>query len=182
MIVKADGIDDRDDADRLRGMELFVPRSALPEPDEDEFYYQDLEGMIALDADGRRIGIVKQVMNHGAGDLLEITADKGGSLIFPFDKETVPKVDLETRELTVTPRSEVGCAKRASPVRTGGGKSMSGTTEDLAFAENSSSGEGSPRPGPGLGGPYAHHLSGDAARPAGLFLGRPGTCPEHMVA
>ncbi len=107
LIVKADGIDDRNAAEALRGTELFVPRSALPEPDDDEFYYQDLEGLAAVDGKGQPIGTVKRVVNHGAGDLIEIVADNRDMLIFPFDKATVPNVDLAAKQLTITPRREI---------------------------------------------------------------------------
>ena len=106
VIAKADEIESREDAEALRGLELFVPRSALPEPDEDEFYYQDLQGLVAVNAAGERIGVVKRIVNHGAGDLVEIDADAGETAFFPFDKETVPSVDLETKRLTITPRQE----------------------------------------------------------------------------
>ncbi len=107
VIVKADGVDDRNAAEALRGTELFVPRSALPEPDDDEFYYQDLEGLVAVDDKGQRIGIVKRVVNHGAGDLIEIASDDRDLLMFPFDKATVPDVDLAAKQLTITPRQEI---------------------------------------------------------------------------
>ncbi len=107
VIAKAAGIHDRESAEALRGMELFVPRSALPEPDDDEFYYEDLQGLIAVDLEGKQIGMVKQVVNHGAGDLIEIAGDKGDMLIFPFDKKTVPAIDLAKRQLTVAPPHEV---------------------------------------------------------------------------
>jgi 16S rRNA processing protein RimM len=107
VIAKADGIDDRDAAEALRGVELFVPRSALPEPDDDEFYYSDLEGLDAFDADGAKLGVVKRVVNHGAGDLIEVEGDKGQLQILPFDKATVPVIDLDNRRLQVVLRPEV---------------------------------------------------------------------------
>lgn len=106
-IAKADGIDDREAAEALRGVELFIPRSALPEPNEDEFYYSDLEGLDVVDTDGVRLGVVKQVVNHGAGDLIEMQNDQGELQIFPFDKATVPVIDLDNRRLQVAPRPEV---------------------------------------------------------------------------
>lgn len=107
VIAKASGVDDRDAAEALRGMELFVPRSSLPEPDDDEFYYEDLQGMVAVDVASKRIGVVRQVVNYGAGDLLEIERDAGGIQILPFDRETVPVIDLSGRQVTVRPPSEV---------------------------------------------------------------------------
>jgi 16S rRNA processing protein RimM len=107
VIVKAAGVGDREAAEALRGTELFVPRSALPEPDDDEFYYNDLEGLDVVDADGARIGVVKRVFNHGAGDLIEVESDQGQLRIFPFDKASVPVIDLDNRRLQVAERPEV---------------------------------------------------------------------------
>lgn len=107
VIAKADGIDDRSAAEALRGTELFVPRSALPEPDDDEFYYGDLQGLTAVRTDGSRFGIVKQVTDHGAGDLIEIAGDDGDLHILPFDKATVPTIDLDRKLLVIAPRAEV---------------------------------------------------------------------------
>lgn len=107
VIARADGIDDRDAANALRGIELFVPRSALPQPAADEFYYEDLEGLTAFDTKGRRVGVVRQVANYGAGDLIEIAGDDGRTLILPFDKATVPGIDLEQGRLVIEPQSEV---------------------------------------------------------------------------
>lgn len=107
VIAKAEGIDDRNAAEALRGLEFFVPRAALPELDDEEFYYQDLEGLIAVHADGSRVGVVKQIVNHGAGDLIEIADDDGDVRILPFDRETVPTIDLERGRLVISPRPEI---------------------------------------------------------------------------
>ena len=107
VIAKADGIDDRDAAEALRGTELFVPRSALPDPGDDEFYYEDLQGLTAVSVDANPIGIVKQVANYGAGDLIEVTGDDGASRFFPFDKATVLSVDLAKGQLIIEPRFEL---------------------------------------------------------------------------
>ena len=86
MLAEAEGIEDRDAAEALRGTELFVPRAALPEPAPDEFYHSDLEGLDALRADGARLGVVHGVDNFGAGDMIEIAADDGRRLSLPFTR------------------------------------------------------------------------------------------------
>jgi 16S rRNA processing protein RimM len=103
VLAEADGIDDRDAGEALRGTELFVARSALPEPARDEFYYSDLEGMEALRPDGSRFGVVHGVGNFGAGDVIEVQADDGQRVSLPFTRETVPTIDLERRRLVVQP-------------------------------------------------------------------------------
>jgi 16S rRNA processing protein RimM len=107
VIARAEGILDRTAAEALRGAELFVPRSALPDPEDDEFYYSDLEGLDAFRSDGSRFGRVRRVVNHGAGDLIEIAGSDGSLHILPFDKASVPLIDLESRRLEVAPRPEV---------------------------------------------------------------------------
>ena len=88
-------------ADALRGTELFTAAENLPEPEEDEFYYSDLVGMQVKTVDGKNAGTVLAVHNYGAGDLLEIKPKEGGSFYHPFTKEAVPKVDMKARRVIV---------------------------------------------------------------------------------
>jgi 16S rRNA processing protein RimM len=107
VIARAPGIEDRDAALALRGRELFVPRRALPDLDADEFYVSDLQGLAAELAGGRRLGAVRAVENYGAGDVIEIVADDGRSLALPFDRETVPEIDIERGRVVVAPPAEL---------------------------------------------------------------------------
>jgi 16S rRNA processing protein RimM len=107
VIARAPGIEDRDAALALRGQELFVPRAALPDLDADEFYVSDLEGLTVELAGGHRLGAVRAVENHGAGDVLEIVADDGRTLALPFDRETVPEIDVGGGRVVVAPPPEL---------------------------------------------------------------------------
>src|SRR5262249_61604647 len=84
LIGKLPGIDDRDEAEALRGLRLYLPRAALPSPDEDEYYHADLLGIEAALADGTALGRVRAVHDYGAGDTLEIERPKGPPLVVPF--------------------------------------------------------------------------------------------------
>jgi 16S rRNA processing protein RimM len=86
----------------MKGTLLYVPRAALPEPDEDEFYYSDLVGLAVEEAGGAPLGQVKAVQNFGAGDLLEITGPDGVWYL-PFTKEAVPHLDLKAGKLVANP-------------------------------------------------------------------------------
>lgn len=105
VIAQAAEIASREEAELLRGVELFVPRDRLPETDEDEFYHEDLIGLDVVDLDGARCGRVAAVHNHGAGDILEIQAD-GDSFMLPFTREAVPQIDLVARRLVIDPPVE----------------------------------------------------------------------------
>ncbi len=97
-LVQIDGVTDRNAAEALRGTELFVSRSELPETAEDEFYYADLVGMTSKSPEGRVLGKVAAVYNFGAGDMLEI---EGVEDFISFCKRNVPEVDLKSREMIV---------------------------------------------------------------------------------
>lgn len=94
LVVRFTGIDDRGTAEALAGAKLLVPRSALPATAQEEFYHADLIGLRAQDSEGRVIGEIRAIHNHGAGDVIEIERGDGGTLLLPFSKEFVPQVDL----------------------------------------------------------------------------------------
>jgi 16S rRNA processing protein RimM len=102
LIARIDGVTDRDQAERLKGTELYVPRGALPATDADEFYHADLVGLEVRLADGSRFGTVRGVHDFGAGDSLEIERDEGDMLV-PFTRAAVPTVDIEGGYLVLDP-------------------------------------------------------------------------------
>lgn len=108
IIAKVKEITDKDQADRLRGLRLFVSRDALPAPDEDEFYLADLIGLEALDQAGALMGRVKAVHNFGAGDILELDPGLGRpTRLIPFTREAVPEVKLAEGHIIVAPPAEI---------------------------------------------------------------------------
>lgn len=103
VIAAVAGIEDRDRAEALRGLRLYLPRAALPPPAEDEYYHADLIGLTAALTDGSVIGQVSAVHDFGAGDTLEITRAKGPPLMIPFTKAVVPAVDLAAGRIVLDP-------------------------------------------------------------------------------
>ncbi|MBY6242348.1 ribosome maturation factor RimM [Methylosinus sp. Sm6] len=103
-IARLQGVSDRSAAEALTGVELYVPREALPTPDEDEFYLADLEGLRAETRAGATLGVVIGVRNFGAGDILEIAPPEGGeTLLLPFTKAVIPVVDIAGGRVVAEP-------------------------------------------------------------------------------
>lgn len=102
--ARLSGIRFKDQADGLRGTELFADRDLLPQLPDDEYYYSDLIGLDVLDTGGVKLGKVAAVDNHGAGDFLEIRGPgiKSAALL-PFTKSAVPTVDLSAGRIIVDP-------------------------------------------------------------------------------
>ena len=104
LVVKFREIGDRTAAERLTNRELSIPRSALPETeDEETFYHADLIGLEAVDETGKSFGRIVAVPDFGAGDLLEIRADGGRSFLLPFTMAFVPVVDMAGGRVVIAP-------------------------------------------------------------------------------
>ncbi len=102
ILAGIEGIENRDAAMTLKGTELWIDRSALPEPEEDEFYFEDLKGQEVRNEDGSPAGKVIAVQDFGAIPLLEIRPVSGSSYYLPFTKENVPEVNLGQGYLSVS--------------------------------------------------------------------------------
>ncbi|HMB47985.1 MAG TPA: ribosome maturation factor RimM, partial [Afifellaceae bacterium] len=107
VVARFKGVDDRNRAEALNGLDLFVERSVLPEPDEDEFYHADLIGLAAHKADGTALGTVTGVHDHGAGEFLEIAPPRGQTLLVPFTKTAIPEIDIAAGRILVEPPPEI---------------------------------------------------------------------------
>lgn len=107
LVVQVKGVADRAAAAALTHVKLFVDRAALPQADEEEFYYADLIGLRAETQGGAIVGTVVAVHNHGAGDILEIAPDAGETLLLPFTGAVVPTVDVRGGCIVVAPPAEV---------------------------------------------------------------------------
>ncbi|MBL8706779.1 MAG: 16S rRNA processing protein RimM [Rhodospirillales bacterium] len=113
ILARIDGVEDRDQAEALRGTRLYADRASFPAPDEDEFYHADLIGLAAEDRDGAALGVVRAVYNHGAGDMVEIALRAGGTALVPFTKAAVPVIDLQGGRVVVEMPQEAGEASDA---------------------------------------------------------------------
>ena len=101
LIVEAEGITDRDAAEALRGLRLYVPRDRLPAIESDAFYHADLIGLAARSETGEHLGEVVAVHDFGAGDVLEYVDTEGQSRMVAFTHAHVPEVDLARRCVVV---------------------------------------------------------------------------------
>lgn len=93
---------DRTAAQALVNTRLYVPREALPETEEEEFYHADLIGMEAFEA-GQSLGRVAMVHDYGGGASLELE----GGLLVPFTRACVPDINLTQRTVTIVRPEEI---------------------------------------------------------------------------
>jgi 16S rRNA processing protein RimM len=94
LVATFKGIATRNDAEKLNGIELYVPREKLPDTDDDEYYHADLIGLAAVNAAHEPLGRVVGIHNFGAGDIIEIAPPKGATMLLPFTNAVVPTIDI----------------------------------------------------------------------------------------
>jgi len=106
LLAAIDGVADRDGAERIKGMRLYLPRAALPPTEEEEFYHADLLGLAASLEDGTDLGRIAAIHDFGAGATLEIARAEGASILVPFTRAAVPVIDIDRGRVVVAPPVE----------------------------------------------------------------------------
>lgn len=95
LVVRAEEIKDRTEAEKRRGQKLFVPRDAFAALDDpDDYYITDLIGLTVRDKQGEPLGVIKSVDNFGAGDLLDIALTSGKRVYVDFTHDNVGDVNI----------------------------------------------------------------------------------------
>jgi 16S rRNA processing protein RimM len=103
LLVRFEGVSDRDAAADLRGTWLMVDSATIAPPaDPDEFRDTDLVGLSVHTADGTHVGTVEDVL-HSGQDVLVIKSSDGREVMVPFVKPLVPEVDVPAGTLTINP-------------------------------------------------------------------------------
>ena len=103
VIARLAGVEDRNQAEALRGLRLYLTRSALPQTDADEYYHADLLGLEAVLGDGTPVGRVRAIHDFGAGDTLEVTRPGAPPVMVPFTRAVVPIVEPAAGRLVLDP-------------------------------------------------------------------------------
>ena len=99
LVARLEGCTDRDLALALKGKQIAVPRSELPEPEEDEYYWSDLIGLEVRNLQQVEFGQVEDVFATGANDVLAVRGDR--ERLIPFVEQVVKEVDLARRHILV---------------------------------------------------------------------------------
>ena len=104
LLLRLEGVADRDAADALRGSLFVIDSSALPPIDEPDTYYDhQLEGLLVRTTDGRDIGTVAEVLHTAGGELLAVDRADAGELLVPFVTAIVTSVSLDTGIVEIDP-------------------------------------------------------------------------------
>jgi 16S rRNA processing protein RimM len=115
LVATFKGVATREEAERLNGIELYVPREKLPAAEQGEYYHADLIGLAAVTTTGAALGRVIAIHNFGAGDIIEIAPPSGPTMLLPFSHAVVPTVDLAGGRVVIELPEEVDGEDGAPP-------------------------------------------------------------------
>ena len=101
-IIRLKGVESREAAEALKGQAFWVPRDCLPEPEEGDYYVDDLLGLQVEDEQGKRLGRLKSIFDNGAHEVYEV-AGPNGSILLPVTPGVVLEVDLDGGRMVVAP-------------------------------------------------------------------------------
>ena len=104
LVVKLQGIADRDAAFACKGKQVAVPRALLPEPEEGEYYWSDLIGLAVKNQQGVDFGKIIDVLETGANDVIVVKSDKEHGereRLVPFTEQAILDVNLEAKTVLV---------------------------------------------------------------------------------
>jgi 16S rRNA processing protein RimM len=102
VVAQLAGLDDRDEALKLKGSEVAVPRESLPEPEDGSYYWSDLIGLAVINTAGEALGEVKEMFSNGAQDVIDVIAKEGaGDVKRLIPWTAVKNVDLSGRRIEV---------------------------------------------------------------------------------
>ena len=103
VLLKLDGVEDVDTAEKLKFTKLFAQEQDLPKLAEGEYYFFQLKGLTAVLPDESELGKVTDVIENNASNLLEITKTDGEKVLVPNIPVFVSSVDLKNEKIHITP-------------------------------------------------------------------------------
>ena len=100
LLLQLAGVETLEAAEALRGAELCVPRALLPEPEQGEYYFVDLEGLPVFAPDGAQLGVIERVQEYPAAHVLRVKSDDGVREV-PMRAPYLVSVDLSAGRIVV---------------------------------------------------------------------------------
>jgi 16S rRNA processing protein RimM len=101
LVVKLQGVDDRDAAFSCKGKQVAVPRVSLPKLEGDEYYWSDLIGLSVKNQQNVDFGKITDVFATGANDVIVVNGEGNVERLIPFTAQTILEVDLDAKTMLV---------------------------------------------------------------------------------
>lgn len=101
VILKMKEINTMDEAEKYKGFDILVDRENAVPLLENEYFICDIIGAQVFTEDGKKFGILKEVITTGANDVYDVVRENGKSILLPVIDECVLSIDVEKKEVVV---------------------------------------------------------------------------------
>lgn len=101
LLLKLEGIDDRESISALTNQLAYVKSSEMPVLSEDEYYFHELIGLHVYEPDGYYLGVLEQILQTGANDVYLIRSDEGQEVLIPATEEMILEVQIDQQKMVV---------------------------------------------------------------------------------
>ena len=103
VVIKLDGINSRNEAEKLVGARLLIPSDQTGKLEDGEFFEHTILGLEVVMADGRPVGRVERLMHTGGTDLLVVVDESAREYLIPFVDSICPDVDVANGRIRIEP-------------------------------------------------------------------------------
>lgn len=107
LVAQIEGVNDRNSAEALKGVRLYLPRNAFPPTPEGEYYWVDLIGLDVVNREGEHLGVVRDLMATGPNSVLVLEyadtiegVEQVVERMIPFVAAYIDDVDKAQRRIT----------------------------------------------------------------------------------
>ena len=94
-------VNDRDAAEALRGLSMYIQQERLPSLDENKFYHFELQGMMVFAQSGEQLGVVESVFNYPSTEALEVRLTDRSMVTVPFLPDCIVQVDKKDKRIVI---------------------------------------------------------------------------------
>ena len=101
VILKLEGIDDRTEAEKHKGENIYIDQEDKRVLPEDTYYIIDLIGLRVMEENGNVLGVISDVIQNTAQDLYEVERENKGKFLIPAVDEFILNIDMKNRTMTV---------------------------------------------------------------------------------
>jgi 16S rRNA processing protein RimM len=101
LLLLLKGVCDRNTAETMRGADLLMEKSSLPDLEPDTYYWSDIAGMSVVLVDGKTLGTVVSLIETGSNDVYVVKTPDAGEILIPAIASVIQEIDLNRKTMVV---------------------------------------------------------------------------------
>ena len=101
LLVKFEGIDSVEEAEKLKNLQIKIDSDEVGELEENEFYFHQIIGCEVFDENDRNLGEIIDILTPGANDVWVIKGEEGKEILIPYIEDVVKQIDITNKKVNI---------------------------------------------------------------------------------